>query len=133
MLAKVEAAAARLAGVLFTAETMLSRTDGFGDVDAESVAGGIALAEWYAAEWERLYRGHIVPEADPDDVLLDYLGKHGGKVKRTDVMRGPRRYRTADILDQALLKLKSRGLIVVEYHKPESGSGRGSEWISLTQ
>jgi replicative DNA helicase len=133
MLAKIEAESARLAGVLYTVKVMLHRTDGFGDVDGESMTGGIALAEWYVAEWERLYRGELSAEPDPDDVLLDYLVKHGGRVKRTKIMQGVRRYRSSDVLDQALFKLVSQGVVKVETESHLSGAGRPSEWISLVE
>ena len=133
MLAKIEAESARLAGVLYTVKVMLTTTDEFGEVDAESMTGGIALAEWYVAEWERLYRGQLNAEDDPDDVLLDYLTTHGGKVKRTNLMRGVKRYRSADTLDQALFKFVGQGIVKVEKESQASGAGRPSEWIALVE
>ena len=130
MLAKIEGEAARLAGVLYTVKVMLKRIDGFGDVDADCMAGGIALAEWYASEWERLYRGQMHAEPDPDEVLLDYLVKHGGKVKRSNVMRNILRYRKAEVLDAALAKLKQQELISIETERPQF-AGRPCQWVVL--
>ena len=129
MLAKIEAAAARLAAVLYMTKSV--QEDGIGDIDAESMAGGIALANWYVKEWERLYRGNLSPEEDADDVLLTYLAKHDGKVMRSKIMQSVRRYRKAELLDNAIIKLCRSGQIKVEMAAPGAKGGTASQWITL--
>ena len=66
----------------------------------------------------------------PVDVLLDYLGKHGGKVKRSKVMQNVRRYRSADILEAALVKFGKKDYVRTEV---EQTKGKPAEWLVLTE
>jgi hypothetical protein len=132
MLAKAEAAAARLALVIHVCrqagdEPMLPHA-----VDAESVRRGVGLAEWFAAEWERVYEATVGCAAKPDHEgeLLAWIEMQGGEVARREISQRVRRYRDAELLDRTLAALVRSGRVETFAHHGEQG-GRPATWVRV--
>ncbi len=97
-------------------------------VDAESLTAGIATADWFAREAERVYRLLRESEADQDlRGVLDWIGGRGGSTTARDLARGPRKYRELKVATQALDALVRSGALWKEPVPPPSTGG----WAQL--
>ena len=132
MLAKAEATAARLALVIHVCrqagdEPMLPHA-----VDATSVRLGVGLAEWFAAEWERVYEATVgcAAKTDPEGELLAWIEMQGGEVSRREISQQVRRYRDAALLDRTIATLAGSGRVETFARHGERG-GRPSTWVRV--
>jgi len=80
-------------------------------VDEPSAVAGIGLAEWFAAEMQRIHRSLHETDADRHRrQLLQWITAQGGCVSTRDLQRGPRRYRRdANSAEAALRELVNEG------------------------
>lgn len=93
MLAKIEGAAARLALVLHCVRVVTDEAETVdARLDATSMRAGIALAEWFADEAERVYdEVHRSPAERTRDEVLDLVARFQGRMRIRDLQRhGPR-------------------------------------------
>jgi len=112
-MAKLEGYAARLALVhhLVEGTTAPSYPDA---VQAESVAAGCELAEWFAAETRRLYATLTESAAERDARrLVEWIAGRGGSATARDVLRSGR-YASAGEAEAALQQLVRMGLATWE-------------------
>lgn len=132
MLAKIEAAAARLALIHHVCRQAGGEPTLPHDVDAQSVEVGIALAEWFADEWLRVYEATIggSPKSDHDAELLAWIDAQGGKVPVRDIGQRLRRYRDADVLERTITALVHAGRLTSFTVKNDQG-GPPAHWVRL--
>jgi len=92
-------------------------------VDEPSAVAGIGLAEWFAAELQRIHRSLHESDADRHRrQLLQWITAQGGCVSARDLQRGPRRYRRdANSAEAALRELVDQGYGNFEQIKLEQG------------
>jgi hypothetical protein len=132
MLAKIEAAAARLALIHHVCRQAGDEPTLGHDVDAQSVNVGIALAEWFADEWQRVYDSTVggTPSRDHDAELLAWIEAQGGKVAVRDIGQRLRRYRDADLLERTITATVHAGRLESFTVKNEHG-GPHAHWVRL--
>lgn len=132
MLAKIEAAAARLALIHHVCRQAGDEPTLGHDVDAQSVNVGIALAEWFADEWQRVYDSTVggTPSRDHDAELLAWIDAQGGKVAVRDIGQRLRRYRDADLLERTITATVHAGRLESFTVKNEHG-GPPAHWVRL--
>ena len=108
MLSKIEGYAARLALIHHCVSTINAGTADAAPIGAASIRAGIALAEWFAAEAERVY-GLFSPEPDGAEEthdLEELIRGKSGRVTVRELMQARRRYRgRADDAEAALQML----------------------------
>lgn len=122
---KLQETAARIALVLHVVRTVCAETISH-DVDEESMQSGVRLAQWFAREAERLYRGLLRPDPEnrkeaeanlQSDQLADVLEfvKKKGAVTARALARGKWRYRNKHEEAEAdLKKLEAMGVLLSE-------------------
>ncbi len=107
---KLEGGAARLALVVHLCRAVAGDADPSA-VDAVSVAAGVTLARWFAAEARRVY-ALLAEDSDARDLrsLAEWIGrKHGGEATARQVQAGRRELRTAADAEAALAALADAG------------------------
>jgi hypothetical protein len=132
MLAKAEATAARLALVIHLCRQAGDEPTLPHAVDADSVRRGVALAEWFAAEWERVYEATVgcVTKPDHEGELLAWIEAQGGEVARREISQRLRRYRDTGLLDVTIAALVARGCVETFTRHGEKG-GPPAVWVRL--
>lgn len=132
MLAKIEAAAARLALIYHVCRQAGTEPTLPHDVDAKSVEAGIALAEWFADEWLRVYEGTVggAPGDDNDADLLAWIESQGGEASVRDIGRRLRRYRDNEVLERTVTALVHARRLESFSVKNEQG-GPPAHWVRL--
>lgn len=132
MLAKIEAAAARLALIIHVCRQAAEDPTLPNAVDADSIAAGVGLAEWFAAEWQRVYEITIggAKPGDRDKDLLHWISSQGGEVAARDIGQRLRRYRDSDTLEQAINRLVQAGKLRTFHEQNEKG-GPPALWVRL--
>ena len=130
MLAKIEAAAARLALIHHVCRQAGDEPTLSHDVDAQSVEVGIRLAEWFADEWLRVYESTVGGTAnrDHDGELLAWIDAQGGEVAVRDIGQRLRRYRDADLLERTITATVHAGRLESFTVKNENG-GPPAHWV----
>ncbi|MDY3563391.1 DNA polymerase [Gemmata sp. JC673] len=113
---KLEGYAARLALVHHVCRSVAAGTAAREPVTVDSVRAGIALAEWFTSEAERVYQ-MLAEEAGEHETrkLIETVtrlaARHGGRVTVPQFQRSnQRRYRTARAAEEALDGLVALGL-----------------------
>ncbi len=133
MLAKGEAWAIRLAGVIHTCRQAAESTLPH-DIDAESIERGIGLARWFMNEWKRVYRkferGGVDNEtgAGMDGRLREWIAARGGVASVREVRRGLRRYQNPAQAEEGLRRLVASG--AAEWAADSTG-GRPADAVRL--
>jgi len=98
--------AARLALIVHCCRHAGGETTGDATMaDEQSATAGIGLAEWFAAEMQRIH--HTIHESDADRhrrQLLQWITAQGGCASARDLQRGPRRYRRDAVAAEAALR-----------------------------
>jgi len=132
MLAKVEAAAARLALVHHVCRQAGDEPTLGHDVDGRSVEVGARLAEWFAHEWQRVYETTVggQPGQDSDAELLAWISAQGGEVAVRDINRRLRRYRDVAALERTITANVHGGWLESFSVKNDSG-GPPAHWVRL--
>lgn len=128
MLSKLESYAARLALVVHVCRQAGGEPTLPDRIDADSVAAGVKLVRWYAAEGRRLYRTLLGTGAD-DSRLVAWIRIHGGRASPRDVARGAPGFKgnTTDA-EAALKRLVGQGIARWE---PTPTGGRPSDTAVL--
>jgi putative DNA primase/helicase len=124
--AKAAENAARIAGVFWVFEHGLS-----GEIDAETMEAGAAIAFWHLHEAKRILGATKVPQAVSDAALLaqwmqkpEPNGKERWKVSPRDILReGPARLRDKERRDAAAK------ILVATKHIFEVQEPRGTLWV----
>lgn len=132
MLAKIEAAAARLALIHFVCRQAGEDLTLPNAVDAQSVHAGVTLAEWFAREWQRVYDTTIGGGAtvDHDGELLAWIESQGGETAVREINQRIRRYRDADVLEQTITRLAKSARLITFSVQNERG-GPPAAWVRL--
>jgi|688.fasta_scaffold06534_14 hypothetical protein len=132
MLAKIEAAAARLALVHYVCRQASDEPTLPNTGDAQSVQAGVALAEWFASEWQRVYDATLGGgrTVDHDGDLLAWIESQGGECAVRDINQRMRRYRDADTLEQTITRLVRAGKLATFTVQNERG-GQPAAWVRL--
>ncbi|MBX3449555.1 MAG: DUF3987 domain-containing protein [Planctomycetaceae bacterium] len=123
---KLEAYAARFALILACIKSVAHGEDGTADVDADSMAAGIALARWFAGEAKRVHAlHHESVDARKQRELIEWIRRKGGSTSVREVLSGYRRYRgrTAEEVREALdaIRKAGKGRWVTEPTSTKSG------------
>jgi len=110
---KLEAYVARLALVIHCCRWAYGGgTPGdLGPIDAESMAAGIRLVEWFKVEARRVYA--VLTESEESnerEELVEWIRRKGGSVTAREVQQGNRQYRTATDAESALNELEKADL-----------------------
>jgi DNA polymerase I-like protein with 3'-5' exonuclease and polymerase domains len=127
---KLEGYAARLALVHHVCQSVDAGSDALKPVAVESLRAGIALAEWFTAEAERVYQmlGEETEEEETRklvDVVNRLAERHGGRVTAKHLQRSnQRKYRSAEAATAALDSLAGLGLGRWEEIPPGPRGGR---------
>ncbi len=127
---KLEGYAARLALVHHVCQA--AESGARNPVGLASVRAGIALAEWFTAEAERVYQmlGEGAGEQETRklvEVVIRLAARHGGRVTVKQLQRAnQRRYRSAGDAEAALQGLVAQGLGHWEPSAPTERGGRPS-------
>jgi hypothetical protein len=135
MLSKMEAYAARLALIihlvrLAAVDPTLRNTD---SIDANSIWSGCLMADWYAAEAERVYAALAQgKDSHAERELIEWIQRRGGGVTARDLQRNIRRYSDGDSAERALAGLVQAGLGTWTEHPPSPDGGRPTQVFSLT-
>lgn len=102
-------------------------------VDAGAIERGIALADWFARETERVYE--LFNESDEDRELrqlAEWIGRRGGTVTVRDLTHGRRRYcGDSAAAEAALEKLVAGGVGRWVVAAPGRGGGRPPKRFEL--
>lgn len=110
MMAKIECAAARLALVVHLGRVAACDGAITGVVDADSMARGIELANWFRREAERTYAR--LAEGDDDREarqLLDIVSRKGGSISGRELVQSSRKFKTVKDAEAALSRLVDAG------------------------
>jgi hypothetical protein len=132
MLAKIEAAAARLALIIHVCRQSGEEPTLPNAVDAASVEAGVGIAEWFAQEWLRVYDltvGGATQGTDHRD-LLAWIEDQGGEVTVRDIGQSLRRYRDAEELERAVTALV-RSKAIESFHVQNDKGGPPAAWVRL--
>jgi hypothetical protein len=71
-------------------------------IDEKSMASGIALAQWFAQETERIYATFSESEEERKQrQLIEYIQGRGGSIRVRDLAHGPQHYRGEGGADKA--------------------------------
>ena len=124
--AKAAENAARIAGVFWVFEH-----GPFGEIDAETMEAGAAIASWHLHEAKRIMGATKVPQAVSDAALLVQWmqkpgpdGKERGKVSPRDILReGPARLRDKNRRDAAAK------ILIATNHIYEVQESSGTVWV----
>ncbi|MCC6661895.1 MAG: DUF3987 domain-containing protein [Phycisphaerales bacterium] len=110
MMAKIECAAARLALVVHLGRVAACEGAITGVVDADSMARGIELANWFRREAERVY-GRLAEGDDDREArqLLDIVRRKGGSVSGRELVQSSRKFKTVKDAEAALSRLVDAG------------------------
>ena len=127
-LAKVEAYAARFA-LLFT----LCNEPHAHEIPPDALAAGCKLADWFAAEQERMY-GTLGQAEETGDAqrLAALVAQRGGRLTARELQRCCRSYATAQAAEAALDALVKSGRGKWEYPPASPTGGRPSRVFVLT-
>ncbi len=129
---KLEGYAARLALVHHLCRSVEFGSDGLEAVGIESIRAGIALAEWFTYEAERVYQmlGEETEEEETRklmEIVTRLADRFGGRVTVKQLQRSnQRRYRTAGMAEEALESLVALGLGRWEMGETTGQGGRPS-------
>jgi DNA polymerase I-like protein with 3'-5' exonuclease and polymerase domains len=113
---KLEGYAARMALVHHVCQSVSAGSGALEPVGVESVRAGIALAEWFTAEAERVYQmlGEEITDAETRklvEIVLRLAERNDGRVTVKQLQRSnQRRYRSAADAESALEGLVAQGL-----------------------
>lgn len=132
MLAKIEAAAARLALIHHVCRQAGEEPALPNAVDAGSVRAGVMLAEWFAREWQRVYDTTIGggTAVDHDVELLAWIEGQGGETAVREINQRMRRYRDADVLERTINRLVQAGRLATFSVQNDRG-GPPAAWVRL--
>lgn len=133
MLPKVREAGARLALVFHCCAVVTGEQGVTADVlDARTMASGIDLARWFAAEGRRVYAmlGRDA-QADASERLVDWIERRGGSTTVREVCRHLRDYRKTEDAEQALRELVLEGVGHWEDGRPGPAGGHPSRRFVL--
>lgn len=132
MLAKIEAAAARLALVHHVCRQAGNEPTLGHAVDGRSVSVGVQLAEWFADEWLRVYDATLggATKVDHNAELVAWVEAQGGKVAVREIGQRVRRYRDADLLERTITATVHAGRLESFTVKNEHG-GPPAHWVRL--
>ena len=121
--AKIEAYAARLALIHHIVCQVHEGLDGITSIGPESMRAGIALADWFARETERVY--DILSESDDERelrALQELISRKGGSITPRELQRSNgRRYRTTEAALVALTSLATAGAGEMITEAPTNG------------
>jgi uncharacterized protein DUF3987 len=125
--AKFEALPARIALVLQMVTDAISGSPQFPNefIFLPAMQSALAITQWFKNESRRVYAllGKNVDR--PEETLLDWIGKIGGRVTPRDLQRHSRKYPTSESAEAALAQLVAAGLGRWEVVKPD-GPGKPS-------
>lgn len=133
--AKLEAYAARFALVLQHLFWAFSQGDAHAplSIDAKSMAGGIRLAQWFAAETMRIHGVAVAcSEADLRKHAINHIKHKGGKISASALSRSSSRYYPTKSAQAILDKLVASGCGRWEISKITKNGGRPSNVFVLT-
>ena len=117
---KIEGYALRLALILTLAREPLAQ-----EVDVMSMGAGIALAEWFNFEAERVYAMFAETSGERDQrKLLDWIASKGGTVTARELQKGMRTYRDPRAAKIALNALAAEWLGEWQKRTPGPSGGR---------
>ncbi len=117
---KLEGYAARFALIIALVRNPLAA-----EVDVMSIGAGIALAEWFANEAERVYAMFAeTAEQREQRGLLDWISRRGGIVTERELRKGPRKYRLTGTAKAALEGLVAAGAGEWHWRGPGPSGGR---------
>ncbi len=107
---KLEGYAARLALIVHLVRWAWDESVDHDEVDAQSIAAGIALSRWFGQETQRVYDIFNESEEDRDRrELIERIRRKGGKLTARDLQRCSRAYPTSDAAEAALDSLVEAG------------------------
>jgi hypothetical protein len=130
---KLEGYAARFAMVHHIVEHVAVGLDDRVEIGVESIQAGIALAEWFAYEVERVY-ALLAESAEEREArrLVELIGRKGGRITARDLQRSHKaKYPTAEAATHALRRLADAGLGNLSIESPASG-GHAHPVFTLT-
>jgi hypothetical protein len=130
---KLEGYAARFAMVRHTVEHVAAGLNDCVEISVESIRAGIALAEWFAHEVERVYT--VLAETDEERELrrlVDLITRKGGHITARDLQRAHKgKYPTVEVASHALRRLTDAGLGTIAIESP-TGGGHAHPVFKLT-
>lgn len=100
-------------------------------LDAESMAAGIKLAEWFANEARRIYA--MLDESDDDAErrnLVAWIERRGGRATAREVKQGNRSFPTTEDAEKALIELVE--LKYGTWEPPSGGPGKPARRFILS-
>jgi hypothetical protein len=110
VLSKIEGAAARLALIVHLVREAAGDRKIGKAIDEASITSGIALAQWYGREAERIYQ--VLSETDEDRQrrqVLDLIRRRGGTITANDLRRRSRLFATSEDAERFLDGLVKAG------------------------
>lgn len=130
MLAKLEGYAARLALLHHVIAHVACGISDLAPVTDASVAAGIELTRWFAAEAERVYRFMASRQEERQmRELVEWIDRHGGCVTARELAKY--RHGSADDAEAELAELKSAGLGDWQWHTAGPQGGRPTRLFLL--
>ena len=134
VLAKIEGAAARLALVVHEVRRAAGDRGVSELVDEKSILAGVRLAEWFAAEADRVYR--VLGESDEDQrrrEILDLIRRRGGGVTPNELRKRSRQFETNEEAELFLAGLVKSGLGSWREVEPGPKGGRPAIEFRLSE
>jgi DNA polymerase I-like protein with 3'-5' exonuclease and polymerase domains len=136
---KLEGYAARLALVHHVCQSVTANSGALEPVSVESIRAGIALAEWFTYEAERVYQmlGEETEEAETRklvEVVTRLAERYGGRVTARQLQKSNnRKYRSSDEAEAVLELLVRMGLGSWQIAEvPERGGHRVRYFVACT-
>ncbi|MHB1157127.1 MAG: YfjI family protein [Phycisphaerales bacterium] len=129
---KLEGYAARLALVVHVVRWLTSDTANAGQVDARSIAAGVALSRWFGHEAQRVYA--VLHESDDQRGarrLVEWIAQRNGTTTARELTQSNRDYRAAGAADAALQSLVETGRGTWEQQGTGPRGGRPSRVFRL--
>lgn len=130
---KLEGYAARIAMVHHVVDRVAAGLNDRVEIGVESIRAGIALAEWFAHEVERVYT--VLAETDEERELrrlVDLITRKGGRITARDLQRAHKqKYPTVEVATHALRRLTDAGMGTVDIESP-TGGGHAHPVFKLT-
>jgi hypothetical protein len=134
MLAKSEAAAARIALVIHQGRLVSGEQIGWNEIDVDSLRRGITIALWFADEWQRIHgstTGAVVDEVE--EQLLQIVREAGGVVADREVRKRRRRFNDSTERGKVIGRLVSAGKLETFTTPPAAEGGRPPLWLRIPQ
>jgi hypothetical protein len=133
LLSKIEAAAARLALVVHLGRAAGGERVSWEAVDATSMARGVTLAKWFAAEGLRVHGATVGKQVDgPADDLLRMIRDAGGVISDREIGQRRRRFRDAGERGRVIGRLVSARLVET-FTQGHEGAGRPGLWVRIAR